>query len=85
VVHIQRHRDQLTTPYDVIDALDQSKKESMESFLTLLTELLDQGTNEVTVKLFLTCRTEGQIVNCLEGDAASIQIDSTTRQDVETV
>ena len=71
--------------YCVIDALDKGEKESMESFLPLLTELLDQGANEVTVKLFLTSRTEGHIVDCLEGDAASIQIDSTIRQDIETV
>jgi hypothetical protein len=57
----------------------------MESFLSLLTELLDQGANEVTVKIFLTSRTKGHIVDCLESDAASIQIDSATRQDIETV
>lgn len=47
--------------YCVIDAPDESEKESTESFLPLLTELLDQGANEVTVKLFLTSRTEGHI------------------------
>lgn len=71
--------------YYVIDALDESEKESMESSLPLLTELLDQSANEVTVKLFLTSHTEGHIVDCLEGDAASIQTDSATRQDIETV
>jgi hypothetical protein len=76
---------QLHTIYCAIDALDESEKESMESFLPLLTELLDQGATEVTVKLFLTSRTERHIVDCLEGDTANIQIDSATRQDVETI
>jgi hypothetical protein len=71
--------------YCVIDALDKSEKESMESFLPLLTELLDQGADEVAVKIFLTSHTKRYIVDCLEGDAASIQIDSATRQDIEIV
>jgi hypothetical protein len=71
--------------YCVIDALDKSEKESTESFLPPLTELLDQGANEVTVKIFLTSRTKGHIVDCFEGDATSIQVDSATRQDIETV
>jgi ankyrin repeat protein len=75
---------QLQVIYCVIDALDESERESMETFLPLLTELLDRGANGVAVKLFLTSRTEGHIKDYLEGHAASIQIDSFTRQDVET-
>ena len=75
---------QLQVIYCVIDALDESEKESMEMFLPLLTDLLDHGTNGITVKLSLTSRIEGHIMDCLEGHAASIQIDSVTRQDVET-
>jgi Cdc6-like AAA superfamily ATPase len=74
---------QLQVIYCVIAALDESDKESMEMFLPLLTDFLDYNTNEVTVKLFLTSRIEGHIMDCLEGRAASIYIDSVSRQDVE--
>lgn len=71
--------------YCIIDALDESKNDSMKSFLYLLPDLLDQETNGVIVKFFLTSRNEGHIVNSLEGHAAKITIDPTvTRRDIET-
>jgi ankyrin repeat protein len=76
---------QLQTIHCVIDGLDESEKESTEVFLPLLTEFLDQDTNGVTVKLFLTSRIEGHIEDYLEGHATSILVDSAvTRRDVET-
>jgi ankyrin repeat protein len=76
---------QLQTIHCVIDGLDESEKESTEVFLSLLTEFLDQDTNGVTVKLFLTSRIEGHIEDYLEGHATGILVDSAvTRQDVET-
>jgi hypothetical protein len=60
------------------------EKMNLETFLSRFPELLDRGTNGVTVKLFLTRRTEEHTVDSLEGHDASIQIDPVTQQDVET-
>ncbi|KAH8655994.1 hypothetical protein BGZ60DRAFT_459046, partial [Tricladium varicosporioides] len=75
---------QLQSIYCIIDALDESERESMEIFLSLLPELLDDSEIGVTLKFFLTSRTEGHIIECLEGQATCIQIDSVTHKDVET-
>jgi ankyrin repeat protein len=75
---------QLQMIHCIIDALDESEKESMEKFLSLLPELLVHGTNHPTVKFFLTSRIEGHIMDCLEGHATRIQVDSVAHEDVDT-
>jgi ankyrin repeat protein len=76
---------QLWIIHCIIDSLDESEKESMGILLSRLVDLLDRGTNGVTVKLFLASRIEGHVVGPLEGHAASILLDSVaTRRDIET-
>ena len=67
---------QLQEIYCVIDGLDECEKDSMEKFLSLLTELCSPGTKSIRVKFFLTSRPERHIEKCLRGHALSISANS---------
>ncbi|OCK73077.1 hypothetical protein K432DRAFT_18093, partial [Lepidopterella palustris CBS 459.81] len=79
------NKSELQVIYCIIDALDESEKESTELLISLLPALLDQSTSKAVVKLVLTSRIEGYIVDCLESHTTKILVDpSVTRQDIET-
>ena len=68
----------------IIDGLDECEKESTENFLSLLVRLVDQDTNGVTLKLFLTSRDEGYIEQCLRSCASRIKMDpAVVTQDID--
>jgi hypothetical protein len=57
---------QLQVIYCIVDAPDECEQESMEDFLSHISEFLQHDTNGMTVRFTLTSRVEGYIMDSID-------------------